>query len=85
MGVPIFKTAALFLSGHRDLGDGDRVTLHVARQRHSGVAGVHLKQRAVLVGDFVNLTIADEDELTAAFGTSQGAVTAYRCERLQPS
>jgi len=46
---------------------------------------VHLKQRAVLVGDFVNLTIADEDELTAAFGTSQGAVTAYRCERLQPS
>ena len=75
MGVPIFKTAGLFLSGHRDLGDGDRVTLHVARQRHSGVASVHLKQRAVLVGDFVNLTIADEDELTAALDTSQGAVT----------
>jgi hypothetical protein len=27
------KAAALFLSGHRDLGDRDRVTLHVARQR----------------------------------------------------
>src|ERR1700680_4756817 len=75
MGGPIFKTAALFLSGHRDLGDGDRVTLHLARQRHSGVASVHLKQRAVLVGNFVNLTIADEDELTAALDTSQGTVT----------
>ena len=70
-----FQRAALFLSGHRDLGDGDRVTLHVARQRHSGVASVHLKQRAVLVGDFVNLTIADEDELTAALDAGQGAVT----------
>ena len=75
MGAPIFKTAALFLSGHRDLGDGDRVTLYVACQRHSGVASVHLKQRTVLVGDFVNLTIADEDELTAALDTSQGTVT----------
>ena len=75
MGVPIFKTAALFLSGHSDLGDGDRVTLHVARQRHSGVASVHLKQGTVLVGDFVNLTLAYEDELTAALDTSQGTVT----------
>ena len=30
MGVPT-KTAALFVSGHRDLGDGDGVTLHLAR------------------------------------------------------
>src|SRR6516162_9927491 len=74
MGVPT-KTAALFVSGHRDLGDGDGVTLHLARQRHSGVTSVHLKQRAVLVGYFVNLTIADKDELTAALDTSQGAFT----------
>src|ERR1700730_12097144 len=75
MGVSDLKGAALFLSGHRDLGDGNRVTLHVARQRHSGVASMHLKQRAVLVGDFFMLTIADEDELTAALDATQGAVT----------
>jgi hypothetical protein len=70
MTAEVERHQPLFLRGHRDLGDGDGVTLHLARQRHSGVTSVHLKQRAVLVGYFVNLTIADEDELTAALDTS---------------
>ena len=68
-----FARQTSFLGGHHDLGNGDGVAFHLTGKHH-GVPGVHLEQRAVLVGDLVHFALTDENIFAAALDASQRAI-----------